>query len=47
VVPNLTVSNLQAAVSERSAVLGLRILMDHGWIVTLGDDDGRLRWRAS
>lgn len=40
VVPNLTVPDLPAAVREYSAVLGLRILMDHGWIVTLGDDEG-------
>ncbi|WP_226533858.1 VOC family protein [Microbacterium paraoxydans] len=40
VVPNLTVSDLRSAVAEHSAALGLRILMDHGWIVTLGDDDG-------
>lgn len=40
VVPNLTVSDLPAAVREHSAVLGLHVLMDHGWIVTLGDDEG-------
>ena len=40
IVPNLTVADLPAAVREHSAVLGLRVLMDHGWIVTLGDDDG-------
>lgn len=40
VVPNLTVTDLAAAVTEHSAVLGLQPLMDHGWIVTLGDDDG-------
>ncbi|GAB2637363.1 VOC family protein [Gordonia jinhuaensis] len=40
VVPNLTVSDIGQAVTEHSAVLGLRVLMDHGWIVTLGDDDG-------
>lgn len=40
VVPNLTVSDLPAATREHSAALGLRVLMDHGWIVTLGDDDG-------
>lgn len=26
--------------TEHSTALGLRVLMDHGWIVTLGDDDG-------
>ncbi len=40
VVPNLTVSDLHQAVAEHSAILGLHVLMDHGWIVTLGDDDG-------
>lgn len=40
VVPNLTVSDLPAVTREHSAALGLRVLMDHGWIVTLGDDDG-------
>ncbi|MGS0562050.1 VOC family protein [Microbacterium aurugineum] len=40
VVPNLTVTDLRAAVAEHAAVLGLRVLMDHGWIVTLGDDEG-------
>lgn len=40
VVPNLTVLDLHQAVAEHSAILGLHVLMDHGWIVTLGDDDG-------
>lgn len=40
VVPNLTVTDLPAAVAEHQAALGLDVLMDHGWIVTLGDDDG-------
>lgn len=40
VVPNLTVADLGRAVAEHSQALGLRVLMDHGWIVTLGDDDG-------
>lgn len=40
VVPILTVSDLPAATREHSAALGLRVLMDHGWIVTLGDGDG-------
>lgn len=39
-VPNLTVADLAQAVAEHSNVLGLRVLMDHGWIVTLGDDEG-------
>jgi uncharacterized glyoxalase superfamily protein PhnB len=28
-------------VAEHAAVLGLEVVMDHGWIVTLADDDGR------
>lgn len=40
VVPNIVVSDLQAAVAEHQAVLGFSILMDHGWIVTLGDEAG-------
>ncbi|MFE7197892.1 VOC family protein [Microbacterium oxydans] len=40
VVPNLTVTDLRQAVAEHSTALGLSVLMDHGWIVTLGDDEG-------
>ncbi|UJP09141.1 VOC family protein [Microbacterium sp. KUDC0406] len=40
VVPNLTVTDLAKAVAEHQAALGLGVLMDHGWIVTLGDDAG-------
>ncbi|GAA1336810.1 VOC family protein [Arthrobacter roseus] len=40
VVPNLTVDDLGQAVEEHRAVLGMQVLMDHGWIVTLGDDAG-------
>lgn len=35
-VPILTVSDLRAAVETYRAVLGVEVLMDHGWIVTLG-----------
>lgn len=41
VVPDLTVDDLERAVLEHRYVLGMHVLMDHGWIVTLGDDDGR------
>ncbi|GAB3992208.1 hypothetical protein GCM10029992_00590 [Glycomyces albus] len=41
IVPDLTVTNLADAVREHTEVLGLRLVMDHGWIVTLADDDGR------
>lgn len=40
IVPNLTVTDLPRAVADHTAALGLRVLMDHGWIVTLGDDEG-------
>jgi len=40
VVPNLTVADLDQAVAEHGAVLGMRVVMDHGWIVTLSDDAG-------
>ncbi|MFT3889089.1 MAG: VOC family protein [Arachnia sp.] len=40
IVPNLTVTDLTRAVGEHRAATGLDVLMDHGWIVTLGDDDG-------
>jgi predicted enzyme related to lactoylglutathione lyase len=35
-VPILTVDDLASAVSVYQDVLGLDVLMDHGWIVTLG-----------
>lgn len=43
VVPNLTVPDraaLEQCVDQHVAVLGAEVLMDHGWIVTLGDRDG-------
>lgn len=40
IVPNLVVDDLAVAVREHTAVLGLRIVMDHGWIITLADNDG-------
>lgn len=39
-VPILTVSDLRAAVQTYRAVLGVEVLMDHGWIVTLGSSGG-------
>jgi uncharacterized glyoxalase superfamily protein PhnB len=35
-VPILTVYDVQAAAQEYRSLLGLDILMDHGWIATLG-----------
>lgn len=41
IVPDLTVNDLAAAVRDHTAVLGLEVVMDHGWIVTLADRSGR------
>lgn len=41
VVPIVTVADLQAAVAQYRTVLGLDVVMDHGWIVTLADPDRR------
>ena len=40
VVPILTVPDVGIA-REYAAVLGLQVVMDHGWIVTLADADHR------
>ncbi len=39
VVPDLASQSLQAAKKFYGDVLGLRTVMDHGWIVTLADPD--------
>ena len=41
VMPILTVSELDAAVVAYKRILGLREVMNHGWIVTLADDEHR------
>jgi catechol 2,3-dioxygenase-like lactoylglutathione lyase family enzyme len=41
VMPILTVSDLDAAVVAYRRILGLREVMNHGWIVTLADDELR------
>jgi catechol 2,3-dioxygenase-like lactoylglutathione lyase family enzyme len=41
VVPILTVSELDAAVVAYKRILGLREVMNHGWIVTLADGEHR------
>ncbi|WP_277244247.1 VOC family protein [Mycolicibacterium obuense] len=41
VVPIVTVPDLPAAVAQYRAVLGLDVVMDHGWIVTLADPEHR------
>jgi len=43
VVPNLTVGSreeIDQAIRQHAEVLGMPVLMDHGWIATLGDDRG-------
>lgn len=40
IVPDLTVTDLAKAVREHTEILGLSVVMDHGWIVTLADDAG-------
>lgn len=41
IAPILTVDDLAAATAEHSDVLGMRVVMDMGWIVFLADEDGR------
>jgi catechol 2,3-dioxygenase-like lactoylglutathione lyase family enzyme len=41
VMPVLTVPELDAAVVAYKRILGLREVMNHGWIVTLADDELR------
>lgn len=43
VVPVLTVNDIDADRDRYVHVLGLREVMNHGWIVTLADDEGRLQ----
>lgn len=40
IVPDLTVTDLGRAVNEHVTALGLEVVMDHGWIVTLADSAG-------
>ncbi|GIH21315.1 VOC family protein [Rugosimonospora africana] len=39
VVPDLQSTDLRAATEFYTRVLGMQIVMDHGWIVTLADPD--------
>ena len=41
VVPVVTVDDLDGAVDDYRAVLGLDVVMNHGWIATLADPDHR------
>ncbi|GGF43964.1 VOC family protein [Williamsia phyllosphaerae] len=43
VMPVVTVTDLAAAIAEHRAVLGLEVVMDHGWIATLADADHRVQ----
>ena len=39
VMPIVTVPDLATAVAEHSAVLGMEVVMNHGWIATLANPD--------
>lgn len=39
IVPDLQSADLRAATAFYAQVLGMEIVMDHGWIVTLADPD--------
>ncbi len=41
VVPIVTVADIATAAAQYEAVLGLKVVMDHGWIMTLADADNR------
>lgn len=41
VVPIVTVGDIGAATEQYAAVLGLDVVMNHGWIVTLADPEHR------
>ncbi len=41
VMPIVTVDDLDGAVNDYRAVLGLDVVMNHGWIATLADPDHR------
>lgn len=41
VVPIVTVEDIDAATEHYAAVLGLDVVMNHGWIVTLADPEHR------
>lgn len=41
IVSNVTVADLSPAVKDYQEAFDMKVLMDHGWIVTLGDDTGK------
>lgn len=46
VVPNLTVEDPEASIAQHQAVLGMEVVMHHGWIATLADADSNLFGRT-
>lgn len=40
IVPNLAVSDIHEAARQHSEILQLKVVMDHGWIITLADEHG-------
>ena len=40
IVPNLTVADLPRAVREHTEILGMKVVMDHGWLTMLTDSEG-------
>jgi predicted enzyme related to lactoylglutathione lyase len=41
IAPILTVNDVPTAITEHTSVLGMRVVMDMGWIAFLADDAGR------
>jgi predicted enzyme related to lactoylglutathione lyase len=41
IAPVLPVTDLATAIREHTQVLGLKVVMDMGWVAFLADDDGR------
>lgn len=41
IAPILTVDDVATAIREHTAVLGMRVVMDMGWIAFLADETGR------
>ncbi|WP_182348262.1 VOC family protein [Tomitella gaofuii] len=41
IAPILTVDDVDTAIAEHSSVLGMRVVMNMGWIAFLADYDGR------
>lgn len=41
IAPVLTVDDLATAITEHTGVLGMRVVMDLGWVAFLADDDDR------